>query len=187
MESIYKYLEKSGKKPFMHLEWLEDGDSDPQGVMKRAIRILRTMVECNYALLRATDERELMKDICRIIVEEGGYRFCWVGYAESGKGRIVRPAAWAGKSRDYLDSITVTWDETRLGRGPTGVAIRTGKASVVRDISRDSRYLPWRDEALKRGFASSLALPLNDAGRHGKRRNSCGANQRIDLPMGYYI
>jgi signal transduction histidine kinase len=41
-----------------------------------------------------------------------------------------------------------------------GRAIRTRKPVVCRDVERDPRFAPWRREALRRGYASLIALPL---------------------------
>ena len=95
----------------------------------------------------------------------GGYRFAWVGFVEAGAEKLVRPVASAGYEKGYLESKRVSWDEaTELGRGPTGNAIRSGKPSVVRDLLTDDGYLPWRTEALARGYASTVALPLSANG-----------------------
>lgn len=126
----------------------------------RSNRALRTLTECDQALVRAVDEEALLDDVCRILVEHGGYRMAWVGYAEEDEAKTVRPMARAGEENGYLETIRVTWDESEFGRGPTGTAIRTGAPSIARDISTEPAFAPWREEALKRGYASSIALPL---------------------------
>ncbi|MBV8227295.1 MAG: GAF domain-containing protein, partial [Verrucomicrobia bacterium] len=61
----------------------------------------------------------------------------------------------------------MSWSEsTERGRGPTGIALRTGKPYWVRDKRTDPSFAPWRDAALARGYASCVALPLI---AHGKR------------------
>ena len=72
----------------------------------------------------------------------------------------VKPVAHAGFEKGYLSSIKVRWDDSEYGRGPTGIAIKTGKPSIVQDIENDPRYALWRKEAKKRGYASCMALPL---------------------------
>ena len=74
-----------------------------------------------------------------------------------------RPCAVAAAGYDggYLDTVHITWADTERGRGPTGTAIRTGQPVVVRDTVRDPNFGPWRADALRRGYASTLALPLN--------------------------
>ena len=56
--------------------------------------------------------------------------------------------------------LKITWADTERGRGPTGTAIRTGKVSMCRNMLTDPQFKPWRDEAIKRGYASSIALPF---------------------------
>ena len=40
------------------------------------------------------------------------------------------------------------------------MAIRTGRPSVCRNMQTDPQYAPWRAAATRRGYASSIALPL---------------------------
>jgi len=126
----------------------------------RTNRALRVITACNEVLVRADEETPLLNDICRLIVEIGGYHFAWVGFAESDEKKTVRPAAHAGDEKDYLKSARISWADDETGRGPTGMAIRTGKPAVVDDIRTDPRYAPWRAEVAKRGYRSSAALPL---------------------------
>ncbi|MEI7826116.1 MAG: GAF domain-containing protein, partial [Chlorobiaceae bacterium] len=124
-------------------------------------RILRATTLCNEALIHSTDEMELVQKICNIVVDIGGYRMAWIGYAEHDKAKRVRPIAQSGFEEGYLESVTISWDDTEFGRGPTGTAIRTGKPITSIDISHDPMMKPWHKEAIKHGYASSLSLPLN--------------------------
>jgi PAS domain S-box-containing protein len=131
-----------------------------EAALREVNRALKTLSECNQTLVRATDESGLLHDICRILVEIGGYRLAWVGFAEQDEEKSVRPVAQVGHEEGYLDTLNITWADTRRGRGPTGTAIRTGKPIIVRNILIDPDYAPWRAEATKRGYAASIALPL---------------------------
>jgi two-component system, cell cycle sensor histidine kinase and response regulator CckA len=128
-------------------------------------RALMTLSECNQAIVRAANETELLHDACRIIVDFGGYRFAWVGIAESDENKTVRPVVHAGHAAGYLETPTISWSDTEQGWGPTGSAIRTGRPVVADDIATQPHYDLWREEALKQGFASSIALPLKENGR----------------------
>ena len=127
---------------------------------KRAERALRSLSACNEALVRATDEPSLLKRICDLVVEVGGYRMAWVGYADHDERRTVRVAAESGIEAGYLDTINVTWADEAEGRGPVGTAIRTGRVAVCQDTICDPRFAPWRVSAIERGYRSCLALPL---------------------------
>jgi signal transduction histidine kinase len=130
--------------------------------LRTANRTLRTVNRCNEALVRATEEIELVEAICRILVEDGGMRMAWVGYRE--EHAAWRRIAHAGFDDGYLDSIELASANALNAQGPTAVAIRTGEPCSADDIATDPRFGRWRDEALKRVYASSLALPLKSEG-----------------------
>ena len=126
----------------------------------RLTRILRATTLCNQALIHSTDEMELVQKICNIVVDIGGYRMAWIGYAEHDKEKRVRPIAQSGFEEGYLETVAISWDDSEFGRGPTGTAIRTGKPITSIDILHDPMMKPWRSEAIKHGYASSLSLPM---------------------------
>jgi PAS domain S-box-containing protein len=128
--------------------------------LRRENRAHRALSMCNEALVRATDESALLHQICRIVNDEAGHLLCWVGYAEQDAARTVRPIAQAGFNDGYLKVANITWDDSERGRGPTGTCIRSGLVQIARDIATDPRFAPWRVDALQRGYASSIAIPL---------------------------
>ena len=129
--------------------------------LRRLNRAFRTVSECNQAIVHAHEEPELLQEVCQILVHEGGYRMAWVGCAEMDAAQTVRPAASSGVEEGYLESTSITWSDNERGHGPTGMAVRTGKPQVARNIQDDPLFAPWREEALRRGYASSIALPLS--------------------------
>jgi len=131
----------------------------------RLNRALHAIIDCNQAMVRAGDETELLGTICRIVVETGGYRMAWVGYAEADDARTVRPVAQVGFEQGYLQTVNITWADTERGRGPIGTAIRTGQPCPIQNIHGDPRFEPWRREASRRGYASVCGLPLTAGGR----------------------
>jgi diguanylate cyclase (GGDEF)-like protein len=134
--------------------------AEAEAALHRVNRARKTLSAVNRALVRATDERALVEDICRIIVDDGGYRYAWVGYAQHDDAKSVQVMAHHGVDRAYLEGLRVTWGEGERGRGATGMAIRSGKPSIGRNLLHDPDLAPWRDEALKRGFAAISAFPL---------------------------
>ena len=131
-----------------------------EATLGQVSRALKAITECHQALIRATDEMELLHEVCRIIVEVGGYRMAWAGYAESDARKSVRPVAQTGFDEGYVEKVNTTWADKARGRGPVGTAIRSGKPAVVRDTLTDRNFDPWRTEAHKRNFRSVLGLPL---------------------------
>lgn len=127
---------------------------------ERLIRALRTLSAVNRALLQASSEAALLEEICRVAVEEGGYRMAWISQAEQDGKKSIRPVAHAGVEEGWLATLHNTWADTERGRGLVGTAIRTGEPQVVRDVLSDPRYAPWWDEALRHGYASVISLPV---------------------------
>jgi diguanylate cyclase (GGDEF)-like protein/PAS domain S-box-containing protein len=74
----------------------------------------------------------------------------------------VRPIACAGDDDGYLERVAITWADVEHGRGPVGIAIRTGSTLWVQDNVNDRHVAPWRTAATASGFRSGVALPLKD-------------------------
>jgi len=128
--------------------------------LRRLNRALRTLSACNSTLVHAENETKLLADMCRVTVEVGGYRMAWTGAVEHDEAKSIRPTAYAGVETGYLESLNITWADTERGRGPTGRAVRTGRPEITQNILTAPDFSPWRDEALKRGYASNITLPL---------------------------
>ncbi len=135
-----------------------------ESTLVRLNRALNTISECNMVLVHAKEEAQLLKNICSTIVEAGGYRHAWVGYAEHGEVWNVRPVVGSGGG-GHPAGIETTWADDEHGRGPVGTALKTGRPAVAKNIRRASKGEPWRERALEYGYSSSIALPLIDDGR----------------------
>jgi PAS domain S-box-containing protein len=131
----------------------------------KAKRVIRALSECNDAVIHIKDEVELLRAICRIVVDVGGYRMAWVGYAEEDRDQTVTPVAQYGYEKGYLETVNATWRDAERGRGPVGTCIRTGIPGIIRSVGSQAEAAPWRVEALKRGYASLIGLPLFLDGR----------------------
>lgn len=136
-----------------------------QASLARLNRVLRTLTGANAALVRAGSEAELLEAICRVIVEEGAYRYAWVGYREDDEAGTVRPAASAGYEAGHQVGLDVTWHPTERGMGPVGTSVREGRTVILPDIAIDPTYVPWREAALALGYVSGAAIPLRDGSR----------------------
>ncbi len=152
--------------------------------LRRLNRTLRAISNSNQALMRATDEELFLQEACKIIAEDCGYKMVWVGLAEDDPAKSVRPVAYYGFEKRYLDTLKLTWADSERGRGPTGKAIRTGQPQFCLNMRTDPAFAPWREEALKRGYASSIALPLKAGSKvfgaltmYSNEPNSCSEDE----------
>ncbi|OIO60107.1 MAG: hypothetical protein AUJ55_02520 [Proteobacteria bacterium CG1_02_64_396] len=133
--------------------------------LQRANIALRTIGAGNSALIHAKEEGVLLREMCRAAVEQGGYRFAWIGYALDDPGKTIEPQAWAGQANGYLDALTLTWGGEGRKAIPSGEAIRTGEIQLVPNVELHPGDRRWIAETRRFGFSSCVALPLMEGGR----------------------
>ncbi len=104
---------------------------------------------------------DLLANLARAAANAVEAGHSWIGLLEPGES-VVRPVASHRVDQEYLAAIRVSADENvAAGRGPGGIAMRTGRAHIVRDCLNDPAFAPWREEAaVKRGWRTLLVAPL---------------------------
>ncbi|MHB8623762.1 MAG: sensor histidine kinase [Sulfuricaulis sp.] len=110
-------------------------------------------------LSASLDVSLLAKSVTRSCVEHFGARLAWLGCADA--DGAVRPLGFFPGDSRYMRDLEVRWDESPIGQGPTGRAIRSGEPVIIADILTDPRMLPWRQLAQSEGMRTSAALPLS--------------------------
>ena len=128
--------------------------------LQKTIRLYAVISKINDMILHVSDKNEIFLEACRIAVQEGKFQMSWIGILDEKTGLIV-PEHWAGNENEYFKCIEkISAKNIPSGRGPTGSAIREGLTFIVNDIANDQRVEIWREEALKRNYASSIAIPI---------------------------
>lgn len=80
-------------------------------------RAFATLAEGNRVVLRASDEAELLLQMCHTATDVGGYAFSWYGVPIDDDEKSVRVVATGGDDRGYLDTLRVSWGDDLLGQG----------------------------------------------------------------------
>lgn len=119
--------------------------------------------EFNEKIISSLDLDFRLRTICETITKLG-YKMAWVGLLDEEKKEVV-PKAQAGFDEGYLSSIKVRYDDSPLGQGPAGRAVRSRRPEVQNNIMSDERFAPWKEAALKRGYRSCASFPVLDEGR----------------------
>jgi PAS domain S-box-containing protein len=156
-----------------------------QAELSRTNRALQMLSSCNDALIRHGEEDMLLREICRITVEIGGYDMAWVGFAENDEARTIRPVARAGTGTDFLDRAEFSWSEDRaVGRGPAGRTVRSGRPTVIDDAATDEGMRAWQPALAANAVRSLVGLPLREQDRtfgvlvlHLRRLHPPGADE----------
>ncbi len=123
-------------------------------------RIQQVLSQANDAILHIHDESELVNRTCEIIVETGDYVMSGIGFIQNTKERLVEMTASYGADNDYLKFANIKLSDSSRSNGPVGIAIRTKQTYNCKNINQDESFIPWREAALKRGYASSVSIPL---------------------------
>ncbi len=155
------------------LNWFEFGGQEYNFAFMRDIterkqaearihRLNRThavLSEINQTIVREHEPQALFTAACAIGVETGKFRMAWIGIINRTTQQL-EPVASAGVVEGYLQLTQIDLQDTTRKSGPAGRCCSTGEHSVCNLIELDASYLPWREEALKRGYQSSAGFPL---------------------------
>lgn len=144
------------QKPYLHL-------SQANEKLLRLNRLYAVLSETNKVIVRATDRETLFREICRVVVEQGGFRMAWVGVVDEASGRVV-PVAWSGHNEGYLEGLQIVPGSNTGEAAVTGAAISAGVLKICDDTASASPVGIWGAGAL-RGYRSCAAIALNLNGR----------------------
>ena len=122
-------------------------------------RLYALLSQINQAVVRTQDRQTLLQNICNVAVQYGQFKMAWIGIVDENTG-IINPVCYAGQEEGYLKNIIITRNDEATGKGPVGRSIRENELKICHDIATDPNMEPWREEALKRGYRSSIAVPF---------------------------
>jgi len=128
--------------------------------LRKLNRAAQMVSACNQVLIRATDEKQLLKKICELIVATGGYSMTWVGIMQDDAEQSVRVVAHAGHGSETVAQVKLSWGENESGCGPTGTAIRTGRVSHFQNVPSEPRTEIWTKRNMGTGSVTVCAFPL---------------------------
>ena len=128
---------------------------------KRIDRALKAISAVNNTIVHAEQEEQLLKMVCKNIVEIGGYTLAWIGYLPEEPGQKVRVVAEAGNNHGYTNKLNIYLNDPKRNKGPVGTDIRRGRTVIGRNLKTDPDFAPWAKSALRRGYKSCIAIPLS--------------------------
>jgi PAS domain S-box-containing protein len=122
----------------------------------RLTRIQAVLSGINAAVVRARDRDELLREACRVAVEQGGFGIAWAGVIDPAT-RTIELVGHAGVDADLLPAGYGAFPLT--GQLSDAVAARHGVYD--RDLANaPDGGMPFKQEAVRRGYPTGLALPL---------------------------
>jgi len=129
----------------------------------RVNRALKTLSAGNMALVRASEESELLKDVCNILVEVGGYQLAWTGFFSQGKGIIgIEDFVSSGKCSERFDTMKDSFDIDSVQNNPLKTVYQTQKPVIIRSDSPFYENGWWNELFASAGCSVCILLPLCD-------------------------
>jgi PAS domain S-box-containing protein len=127
--------------------------------LEKSRRLYATISQINKMIIYSREAEDLFRRLCSVMVESGKLRMAWVGIIDN-NNRVIVPVCHAGHEAGYLSLVNVSVDPIPAGMGPTGTAMREKRDYICNDMDTDPAIHPWKEEALKRGYRSSIAMPI---------------------------
>ncbi|MGA8708936.1 MAG: EAL domain-containing protein [Steroidobacteraceae bacterium] len=123
-------------------------------------RVYAVLSSINSLIVRVTDRAELLREVCRLAVEEGKFRLVWCGWCNGGTPDL-RVVAFAGEKSGLLERQSIRIDGSESGESLLSLAWRTRQPQICNDIATEPRAIISRADLLARGFRSIAVLPFN--------------------------
>jgi PAS domain S-box-containing protein/putative nucleotidyltransferase with HDIG domain len=128
--------------------------------LKRLNRALKATSACNLALVRAENETELAHEICRILVEEGGYQLTWIAFLDPDQANPLKLVAEYGASTKERSFLSTSLDSKQqivnyISNPPPGLHLL-----VVNDVRSSPELKDWCGELLESGIQSLIGFTL---------------------------
>jgi diguanylate cyclase (GGDEF)-like protein len=127
--------------------------------LQRLTRSYRMLSSTGSAILRLRNRGELLDEVCRICVHQGGYERVAISLMDPGTV-ILRPRACVAAESALKD----TADDLRLDDAAEAnlarYAISSRKPAVVNDLANGEQALPEHTTLILRGYQAHAALPL---------------------------
>lgn len=124
-------------------------------------RTLKTLSKCKAALVRATDESALLDNVCKKLVETGGYPLVWIDLIkQNGKSHfdLISQAALNKQDLALLDCFHTQKKvncHTFLNK-----AIQSEEPVIVNDLSEVEIGSEMVKQLIKSGYSTLISIPL---------------------------
>jgi len=125
------------------------------------MRIYQMLSAVNQTIIRIESEAELFEEICKIFVNQGGFKLAWIGLLDK-NNQIVSTHHCGDES--YVNYIAEALNKN-LYSGPTSKALKKGLIFINNNTAANKKIEPWKDEMLKRNYYSSASIPISKKGK----------------------
>jgi PAS domain S-box-containing protein len=126
----------------------------------KANRLYSFISHINKTISRVKDEQTLFNEACKIAIEQGKFKMAWIGIINTAHRKIGLVASKGLLKSDSKTLANKTYDID----GPTEKVLQGANYYIVNDIQAEQK-ISLRKYAKKRGFNSSICLPIKKEGK----------------------
>ena len=127
--------------------------------LRRLTRTYRMLSHTSSAILRLHDRMDLLEQICRIAVEQGGYERVVISLNDPASG-LLQPRASAGADSPALRSFDRTAFERAVTSGAAVHPVHTGATMLLNDLRTERPDLSGTEVLTAHGYRGFAALPV---------------------------
>lgn len=147
--------------------------------LQAALRAQRTLSSCNKVLIHARSETELLRQMCKTVIRQGGYAFSWIGLIDDSAPARLRQSACASRASSACEQdfcgMFIHADS------PAAKVLQQGSVQILTDSSQLLQALPCRQSVQQQHFSSAIILPLLGADDRAFGVLCIFANQQTDF------
>ena len=122
--------------------------------------VLKMLGAVNRSVLFATSEDECLRQLCSVLVEQGGYALAWVATPPRDEQTEVTVICAKAATDKILQGMVANREAREAALVPMYTALRTDVNQVVTDLAHESLFQPWCEHAARLELRSCVVLPL---------------------------
>jgi PAS domain S-box-containing protein len=137
-----------------------------QREIERLNRLYAALSEVSQAVVRNSSRQGLLQEICRVLVDFGGFPMACMVWRNEPAGEFI-PVAASGAKPEDLGYLRVSLDENLQGPCPIAAGVRLNRLSLCNNLTELPETIVWRDAVLGQGWRSLAAFPVAENGSTG--------------------
>ncbi len=120
----------------------------------------RMLSGVNRAIIKSSDLESFFSTVCNNFARTKYVDLAWVLKLDGDRAEIV---AYSGISKHVEYAVKAVENSLKVGRqAPIYLSLQDGKIKIIKDVKKDDKIKPFREELLKQGFRSACYIPVKE-------------------------
>jgi|GEM_PF-1275330 len=146
-------------------EALQETVNERTAQLQQTNQLYQLLGHSNQAIVQCENEHDLFVRICQDAVVLGGMKMAWIGEVDTHNQKIL-PVESFGDHDGFLNTLELsTTNDPSAEQCPVNRALSEGRPVWCQDFLEDLSTCSWHQQAIRNGWASMAALPLQRGGQ----------------------